>query len=115
MGFSPILNVPRMLQLGRLSGLSYPQAFQSTFMTGAGLKGYVQNTMIFAPGEGFRMMMCFGTKDFLMPKIGGSEDAHMEGHGTLNPTTSLVSSAANLPCSVQGKRTLRCYNLALAS
>jgi hypothetical protein len=77
MGFSPILNIPRMMQLGRLSGLSYPQAFQSTFMTGAGLKGYAQNTMMFGPGEGFRMMMCFGTKDFLMPRIGGKEDAHM--------------------------------------
>mmetsp|Transcript_11897 Transcript_11897/g.14150 ORF Transcript_11897/g.14150 Transcript_11897/m.14150 type:complete len:283 (-) Transcript_11897:568-1416(-) len=75
-GFSPILNVPRMLQLGRIGGQSYPEVIKSTFMTSAGFKGYLQNTMIFAPGEGFRMMMCFGTKDFLMPKIGGKEDAH---------------------------------------
>eukprot|EP00854_Cymbomonas_tetramitiformis_P015367 gene15367-18181_t len=74
-GFAPILNVPRMLQLGRVSGLSYPEAFSKNFLSAAGLKGYVANTAIFAPGEGFRMMMCFGTKDFLMPKIGGAEDA----------------------------------------
>mmetsp|Transcript_25935 Transcript_25935/g.35804 ORF Transcript_25935/g.35804 Transcript_25935/m.35804 type:complete len:285 (-) Transcript_25935:152-1006(-) len=76
-GFSPILNVPRMLQLGRISGLSYPEAIKRTFMTTEGLKGYAQNTVLFGPGEGFRMMMCFGTKDFLMPKIGGGEDAHL--------------------------------------
>lgn len=41
-----------------------------------GLKGYGQNTLVFGPGEGFRMMMCFGTKDFLMPQIGGKANAH---------------------------------------
>lgn len=76
LGFSPILNIPRMMQLGRISGLSYPQVIKKTFMTGEGLKGYASNTMVFGPGEGFRMMMCFGTKDFLMPKIGGKADAH---------------------------------------
>merc|ERR1719162_1413992 len=30
--------------------------------------------MMFAPGEGLRMMMCFGTKDYIMPKIGGKVD-----------------------------------------
>merc|ERR1711934_1016904 len=31
MGFSPVLNIPRMFQLGRISGLSYPQVFRQTF------------------------------------------------------------------------------------
>jgi hypothetical protein len=44
-------------------------------MTAQGWKGYASNTMVFGPGEGFRMMMCFGTKDFLMPKIGGKANA----------------------------------------
>lgn len=73
--FSPVLNVPRMLQLGRISGGSYPEVFKRTFMTSEGLKGYVANTAMFGPGEGFRMMMCFGTKDWLMPQIGGKADA----------------------------------------
>merc|ERR1712232_1318446 len=30
--------------------------------------------MIFGPGEGLRMMMCFGCKDWLMPRIGGKKD-----------------------------------------
>lgn len=75
MGFAPILNVPRMLQLGRISGDSYPTIARQVFMTSTGLKSYFQNTMIFAPGEGLRMMMCFGMKDWLMPRIGGDVDA----------------------------------------
>lgn len=90
-GFSPILNIPRMLQLGRIGGLSYPEAIKSNFMTSAGFKGYLQNTAIFAPGEGFRMMMCFGTKDFLMPKIGGKEDAHM-----INETIGIPTHTAKM-------------------
>lgn len=73
-GFAPILNVPRMLQLGRISGLKYPEIAKNLFTTSAGFKTYLQNTMIFAPGEGLRMMMCFGTKDFLFPRIGGTVD-----------------------------------------
>lgn len=74
-GFSPLLNIPRMLQLGRIGGQTYPQVIRSQYMTAQGWKGYASNTMVFGPGEGFRMMMCFGTKDFLMPKIGGKADA----------------------------------------
>merc|ERR1712070_1046617 len=72
--FSPILNVPRMMQLGRVSGQRYPEIFRETFMTGKGLKNYAMNTAMFAPGEGLRMMMCFGTKDWIMPRIGGKAD-----------------------------------------
>lgn len=73
-GFSPLLNIPRMFQLGRVGGQSYPEILRSTFMTGAGLKNYATNTAMYAPGEGLRMMMCFGTKDWMMPKIGGKVD-----------------------------------------
>merc|ERR1711907_103577 len=76
MGFSPILNIPRMFQLGRISGLSYPQIAKQTFMSAEGLKVYAQNTAMFAPGEGLRMMMCFGMKDWIMPRIGGKADPH---------------------------------------
>jgi|ERR1712195_116968 len=73
--FSPILNIPRMFQLGRISGQSYPEVARNTFMSGAGWKAYAQNTALFAPGEGLRMMMCFGMKDWIMPQIGGKADA----------------------------------------
>jgi len=72
--FSPILNVPRMFQLGKISGDSYPKTFRSLFTSFGGLQKYAANTLMFAPGEGLRMMFCFGTKDFLMPRIGGKED-----------------------------------------
>merc|ERR1719409_928497 len=78
-GFSPILNVPRMFQLGRVSGQSYPEIARSLFMTSSGLKTYASNTMMFAPGEGLRMMMCFGTKDWIMPRIGGKADPETVG------------------------------------
>lgn len=72
--FSPLLNVPRMFQLQKIGGNPYPATLSSFFMSGSGLLKYGQNTAMFAPGEGLRMMMCFGTKDYLMPQIGGKED-----------------------------------------
>jgi hypothetical protein len=56
------------------SGETYSQIFKSTFTSAKGWRSYAANTAVFAPGEGLRMMMCFGTKDFLMPRIGGAED-----------------------------------------
>jgi len=73
-GLSPLFNIPRVLQLGKVSGASYPDTFRSFFTTSAGLKSYAQNTAIFGPGEGVRMAMCFGMKDFLLPKLGGDVD-----------------------------------------
>lgn len=64
-----------MFQLGKIAGDSYPQTFKNYFASAEGLKKYGSNTIIFGPGEGLRMMMCFGFKDFLMPKIGGKTDA----------------------------------------
>lgn len=78
-GFSPILNVPRMLQLGRVGGQRYPEIAKNLFTTSAGLKTYATNTMMFAPGEGLRMMMCFGMKDWIMPRIGGKADPETVG------------------------------------
>lgn len=77
--FSPILNIPRMFQLGRVGGQTYPEIGKTVFMTGSGLKSYAQNTFMFAPGEGLRMMMCFGTKDWIMPRIGGKADPESVG------------------------------------
>jgi len=74
--FSPILNIPRVFQLGKISGVSYPQSAKDYFGSAQGLKQYASNTAIFGPGEGLRMMMCFGCKDFLMPKIGGKTDVN---------------------------------------
>lgn len=73
--FSPILNIPRMFQLGKVGGVSYPQTMKQ-LSSAEGMKGYVKNTVIFGPGEGLRMMMCFGCKDFIMPKIGGQADVN---------------------------------------
>ena len=73
-GFSPILNVPRIFQLGKIAGDAYPVTFRNFFTSGTGLMKYATNTAMFAPGEGLRMMVCFGTKDYMMPKIGGKED-----------------------------------------
>lgn len=78
-GFAPILNVPRMFQLGRVSGQSYPEIGRNLFTTAAGFKTFASNTMMFAPGEGLRMMMCFGTKDWIMPRIGGKADPETVG------------------------------------
>ena len=75
-GFSPILNIPRVFQLGKIAGHSYPATFKTYFTSAEGLKKYGSNTMIFGPGEGLRMMMCFGFKDFLMPMIGGKTDVN---------------------------------------
>lgn len=74
LGFSPVLNIPRVFQLGKIGGVSYPATFRQYFTSAAGIKEYASNTMIFGPGEGLRMMMCFGCKDFLMPQIGGKKD-----------------------------------------
>lgn len=68
-GLSPLFNIPRVLQLGKVSGASYPQTFRSFFMSVDGLKSYAHNTAIFGPGEGLRMMTCFGLKDWLLPKL----------------------------------------------
>jgi len=74
LGFSPILNIPRVFQLGKISGDTYPTIFKSYFGSAEGFKRYASNTMMFGPGEGLRMMMCFGGKDYLMPRIGGKTD-----------------------------------------
>merc|ERR1712100_756171 len=74
--FSPILNIPRVFQLGKIAGHSYPETAKTYFTSAKGLQMYASNTAIFGPGEGLRMMMCFGFKDFLMPKIGGQKDVH---------------------------------------
>ena len=76
LGFSPILNIPRVFQLGKIAGVSYPQTAKQYFTSAAGIKSYASNTAIFGPGEGLRMMMCFGFKDYLMPKIGGKKDVN---------------------------------------
>eukprot|EP00122_Pirum_gemmata_P017114 Pgem_evm2s16016 len=68
--FAPALNVPRMMQLGKISNIPYTQTLR-TLTTRVGFRSFMENTAVFAPGEGLRMMMCFGTKDFLMPWIGG--------------------------------------------
>lgn len=73
--FSPILNIPRMFQLGKVGGVSYPQTLKQ-LGTSEGAMGFAKNTAIFGPGEGLRMMMCFGCKDFIMPKIGGQADVN---------------------------------------
>lgn len=72
--FSPILNIPRIFQLQKIGGHRYPATLGNFFGSFAGLVKYGQNTAMFAPGEGLRMMTCFGTKDFLMPRIGGKRD-----------------------------------------
>lgn len=77
--FAPILNIPRMFQLGRVAGQSYPEIGRNVFMSASGLKSYAANTFMFAPGEGLRMMMCFGTKDWIMPRIGGKADPEKVG------------------------------------
>lgn len=68
----------------------FTQVFKSQYMTAEGWKGYVSNTAVFGPGEGFRMMMCFGTKDFLMPKVGGKEDAQKVRHARVCRLTQLL-------------------------
>jgi hypothetical protein len=68
--FSPLLNVFRMLQLGRIRGERYA-ALVRFFFTPAGARLYVHNTLLFAPGQGLGMMACFGSKDFLIPFLGG--------------------------------------------
>jgi len=73
--FSPILNIPRMFQLGKVGGVSYPQTLKQ-LGTSEGAMNFARNTAIFGPGEGLRMMMCFGCKDFMMPKIGGDVDVN---------------------------------------
>lgn len=104
-GFSPLLNIPRMLQLGRVGGQTYPQVARGLFTSVAGLKTYASNTVMFAPGEGLRMMMCFGTKDFIKPLIGGTADPSEIGSIPLfagkmaliaGPTVAAVETTAAL-------------------
>jgi len=73
-GLSPLFNIPRVFQLNKISGTPYPQTLKSTFLSVKGLKGYAHNTLLWGPGEGFRMMICFGCKDWIMPRIGGNAD-----------------------------------------
>jgi len=70
--FAPVLNAPRMLQLAKINGESYGSASRRLFTTAAGWRTFAQNTALFAPGEALRMMMCFGTKDFLKPLVSSS-------------------------------------------
>jgi hypothetical protein len=104
-GFSPLLNIPRMMQLGRVGGQTYPQVARGLFTSIAGLKKYATNTVMFAPGEGLRMMMCFGTKDFIKPLIGGKADPRDIGSIPLfagkmaliaGPTVAAVETTAAL-------------------
>eukprot|EP00811_Abedinium_folium_P002275 NODE_12084_length_1247_cov_3.486607.p1 GENE.NODE_12084_length_1247_cov_3.486607~~NODE_12084_length_1247_cov_3.486607.p1 ORF type:complete len:278 (-),score=58.83 NODE_12084_length_1247_cov_3.486607:297-1130(-) len=81
---SPLFNVPRILQLSRIAGQTYPQAFKSLFKTRSGLREYARNTLMFAPGEGLRMMLCFGSKDFLSGMVGGNTDASKVGSVALH-------------------------------
>jgi len=73
-GLAPLYNFPRVFQMGKVSGARYPETFRSLFMSVPGLKSYAQNTALWAPGEALRMCVCFGLKDFLLPKLGG--DVH---------------------------------------
>merc|ERR1719183_1680196 len=68
-----------MFQLGRVSGQRHPEIARNLFTSASGLKTYAANTMMFAPGEGLRMMMCFGMKDWIMPRIGGKADPETVG------------------------------------
>jgi len=68
-GLSPLFNIPRVLQLGKVSGATYPNTFRSFFMSFRGWGSYLHNTAIFGPGEGLRMMTCFGMKDWLLPQL----------------------------------------------
>jgi hypothetical protein len=72
--FAPLLNAPRILQLGKIAGRSYASVAMSTFGSVNGLRQFAANSAVFAPGEGLRMMTCFGMKDWLMPQIGGNVD-----------------------------------------
>lgn len=89
-GLAPLYNFPRMLQLGKVSGAAYPDTFRSLFMSKAGLKSYAENTALWGPGEGFRMCVCFGLKDFLMPQLGG--DVHPDA--VASPITHTARMAA---------------------
>eukprot|EP00391_Amoebophrya_sp_Ameob2_P005598 CAMPEP_0178983850 /NCGR_PEP_ID=MMETSP0795-20121207/1288_1 /TAXON_ID=88552 /ORGANISM="Amoebophrya sp., Strain Ameob2" /LENGTH=189 /DNA_ID=CAMNT_0020674667 /DNA_START=352 /DNA_END=920 /DNA_ORIENTATION=- len=51
-GFSPILNVPRIFQLGKIAGDAYPVTFRNFFTSGTGLMKYATNTAMFAAGGG---------------------------------------------------------------
>lgn len=102
---APVLNVPRLLQLGKVAGDSYGAVFRQFFTSPAGLRSYAANTAMFAPGEAFRMMMCFGTKDKLMPLVGGNEDpSNIENiplftfkmAGIVGPLVAVVETGAAL-------------------
>jgi hypothetical protein len=102
---SPVLNVPRMLQMAKINGESYPSAAQRLFTTGAGLRTYLGNTAMFAPGEALRMTLCFGTKDFLTPYMRRTGSAASEGEVfgraaslavTTGPVVAVIESVASL-------------------
>lgn len=102
--FSPVLNVPRMLQLAKINGESYARASARLFTTGAGLRTFSHNTFLFAPGEGLRMMMCFGTKDWLKPRMTSSAPSADGGvarralwlAAVVGPLVSVVETSAAL-------------------
>ncbi|CAD7941242.1 unnamed protein product [Amoebophrya sp. A120] len=119
-GFSPILNIPRIFQLGKIAGDTYPATFRNFFCSFSGLQKYAANTAMFAPGEGLRMMVCFGTKDWMMPKIGGKEDPRsvsIPGHcasmaAVAGPTVALVETVFAL--TTETVSTIHAKNAAVA-
>jgi hypothetical protein len=105
--FSPFLNGWRMLQMAKINGERYPSAAVRLFTTSAGLRTYANNTALFAPGEALRMMLCFGTKDFLRPymSLGGGAPARSKAEvvgraatlaAAIGPVVALVESTASL-------------------
>ncbi|KAG8470247.1 hypothetical protein KFE25_008668 [Diacronema lutheri] len=102
---SPVFNVPRMLQMAKINGERYPAAAHRLFTTAQGLRTYAHNTALFAPGEGLRMMLCFGSKDFLVPfmKPHGQpcSEAQVAARAAtlamlIGPTVAMVESTASL-------------------
>lgn len=105
---SPLLNAARMLQLAKINGERYPAAARRLFTTGAGLRTYASNTAMFAPGEALRMMLCFGTKDFLAARVdspgskrAAQSPAQVFGNAArlaviIGPVVALVESSASV-------------------
>lgn len=103
--FSPALNVPRILQIAKINGERYPAAALRLFTTAAGLRTYAYNTALFAPGEALRMMLCFGSKDFLVPFLRPSGQAESEAQAAgraatmavmIGPVVAVIESSASL-------------------
>jgi hypothetical protein len=104
---SPLLNAARMLQMAKINGERYPAAARRLFTTGAGLRTYANNTAMFAPGEALRMMLCFGTKDFLAPLVDSDSKpapqsrAEVAGRAArlavmIGPVVAIVESSASV-------------------